>query len=213
MDEDPKGLLVDYGGVLTPSVGRSFRDFEDASGLPKGTVFEAVRAAYEHAQGDDPISRVERGELEIDDFNELLAAEFAAQGHEVDPDGLARRMFAGMRPDGLMWQVVRAAHDAGVRTALVSNSWGVDGYPRDRLEEVFDAVLVSGEVGMRKPDPAFFELAIGTIGVPPDRCAFVDDLDRNVEAARELGMFAVHHTDPKETAAALSGFLGLSLEL
>ena len=206
------GLLVDYGGVLTPSIGRSFRDFEEAEGLPKGTVFDAIRAAYEHAGGDNPIARLERGELEVDEFDRLLADEFAAKGYELDPDGLARRMFAGMSPDGGMWSVVRQAREAGVRTALVSNSWGIDGYPRERLAEVFDVILLSGEVGARKPDPAFFAMATDAIDVPAERCAFVDDLDRNVEAARELGMFAVHHTDVERTRVALSDFLGVPLD-
>lgn len=208
---ETKGLLVDYGGVLTPSIGRSFRDFEEAEGLPKGTVFDAIRAAYEHADGAGPIARFERGELQTDEFEQLLADEFAQQGYDVQPGGLVARMFGGMRAEGQMWEVVRRAHDAGVRTALVSNSWGIDDYPRQQLLEVFDTVLLSGEVGVRKPDPAFFALATDAIAVPPERCAFVDDLDRNVTAARELGMFGVHHTDPEETAAALEEFLGVPL--
>lgn len=208
---DQKGLLVDYGGVLTPSVGRSFRDFEEAEGLPKGTVFRAIRAAYEHAGGDGPIARFERGELEREEFEQLLAREFAAAGYELEASGLAARLFSGMRPDGGMWEVVDRAHRAGVRTVLASNSWGVDGYPLDRLARVFDEVLLSGNVGLRKPDPAFFELAAGSIDLPPERCAFVDDLERNVEAARELGMFGVVHVDVEETASLLEQFLEVSL--
>lgn len=206
------GLLVDYGGVLTASVGRSFREFEDSEGLPKGAVFDLLRGAYEADQDTNPIARYERGEIDRATFERGLVQLLGRAGYEVDPDRIVERLFEGMRPGGGMWSVVRQARDSGVRTALLSNSWGSDGYPRQELAGIFDELVISGEVGVRKPDRAMFELAAERLDVPLERCAFVDDLDRNVEAAERLGMRGVLHTgDVAATAAALSDFLGVPL--
>ncbi len=206
-----RGLLVDYGGVLTTSVARSFRDFEIAEGLPKGTVFALVEEAYRTAGGQSAIARFETGRSSAQEFGEELAARLQEHGYDVDSARLHERLFAGVSYRGDMWRVVGRAHEQGVRTALLSNSWGRQGYPMEALEEIFDAIVLSGEVGLRKPDPHIFRLAAERIGVPPTQCAFVDDLERNVDAARELGMFGVHHRDPDETARQLEGFLGVSL--
>jgi HAD superfamily hydrolase (TIGR01509 family) len=100
--------------------------------------------------------------------------------------------------------MLSAARSAGLRTALLSNSWGsAMEYPWADLEPLLDVQIVSGAVGLRKPDPAIYQLAAGELGLPLTQCAFVDDLEHNVDAARELGMFAVLHTDLDSTLAAL----------
>jgi epoxide hydrolase-like predicted phosphatase len=110
-----------------------------------------------------------------------------------------------------MVDAVRAARAAGVRTGLVSNSWGAARYPHDLLAELFDGIVISGQEGMRKPAPAIYALGAERIGVPAAACVFVDDLDFNLVPARELGMTAVHHTEPARTIAELEGLLGLAL--
>lgn len=206
-----RGLLVDYGGVLTASVGRSFRQFERDHDLPKGTVLRSLQAAYGEGQEDNPIARFERGEIELEDFEAELGGKLVAAGYAVAHEGIVERLFGGTVVDEEMWFVVARARAGGVRTGLLSNSWGVEGYPRDRLEEHFDVLVISGEVGLRKPSPAIFLLAADRLGLDPADCAFVDDLDRNVEVARELGMFGVLHRDAARTAEQLSSFLGLPL--
>lgn len=206
-----RGLLVDFGGVLTPSVAVSWRAFERAESLPKGTVFDYLARAYEDGADTGVIARYERGEIERETFETLMVADLAEHGHEVNPDRLVLRLFAGMTPQGGMWQVVDQARAAGVATGLLSNSWGLDAYPQDRLAASFDVVVISAEVGVRKPDPRIFHIAAERLGLPPEACAFVDDLDRNVAVADELGMFGVLHHDAATTAAALAGFLGVTL--
>lgn len=207
-----RGLLVDYGGVLTSSAADAFRAFERAEGLPKGTVFEVIAEAYRHHGGDSAIAKFERGDSTAAEFGAEFSALLRERGHDVDPDDIHVRIFSMSSFADEMWTVVGRAREAGVRTALLSNSWGTDHYPVERLQAHFDAIVVSGEVGLRKPDPGIYRLTAERIGLAPTACAFVDDLERNVEAAREVGMFGVHHTgDVEETASLLAGFLGVDL--
>lgn len=132
----------------------------------------------------------------------------------VDPAGaetLIDRLFEGAQADDAMVATVRAARRAGVRTGLVSNSWGTRRYPRPLLAELFDGIVISGEEGMRKPTPEIYALGAERIGVPPEQCVFVDDLPFNLDPARELGMAVVHHTDAATTVAELERLLGVSL--
>lgn len=209
--EGAKGLLVDYGGVLTSSAARAFREFERDMGLPHGTLFELIAEAYRDAEGEGPIARVERGESSVDEFTDEMRRRLAARGHEIEIADAAVEIFGRTRRMPDMWDAVRGARTAGVRTALVSNSWGTDGYPIEDLRAVFDHLVISGEVGLRKPDPEIYLLAADRLGLPPDRCAFVDDLERNVDAARALGMFGVVHREAATTVAALEDFLGVDL--
>lgn len=206
-----KGLLVDYGGVLTTSAGAAFRAFEREVGLTEGTVLDIIVRAYEEPGDDDPIARFERGESTADEFAEAFVERLAARGQEVEVGDVHTRVLSGTRREPRMWELVRRAREAGVRTALVSNSWGVDGYPLEELRAHFDTLVISGEVGLRKPDRRIYELAADRLELPPRDCAFIDDLPQNVAAARSLGMFAVHHTDVERTADELTEFLELEL--
>lgn len=208
-----RGLLVDYGGVLTGPVLDGFRQFEQEEGLPEGMVLEALVAAYREGRGDSPIATFERGEISMREFEELLVTELASRGHDISPERLVPRLFEGLRPAGPMWDVVAQVRAAGIPTGLLSNSWGTEHYPYDQLAEYFDVQVISGEIGIRKPDPRIYRLAAERIGLPLEACAFVDDLDRNVEAASELGMFGVHHTGVATTVEALSGFLEIELDV
>jgi putative hydrolase of the HAD superfamily len=98
--------------------------------------------------------------------------------------------------------LVRRARGAGLRTALLSNSWGND-YPRDGWDEMFDAIVISGEVGMRKPEPRIYEHTLGLLGLPAGACVFVDDMPHNVAAAVEVGMVGVLHTSYDATLLEL----------
>jgi epoxide hydrolase-like predicted phosphatase len=110
-----------------------------------------------------------------------------------------------------MIEAVRAARAGGIKTGLISNSWGVRRYPRSLMSEIFDGIVISGEEGMRKPAPRMYELGAERIGLPPSACVYVDDLEFNLDPARELGMHGVHHTDAAATVAELERLLGLPL--
>lgn len=198
-----RGLLVDYGGVLTTSVFESFERFAAAEALAPGAV-PALLAA-------DPAARrllagLETGRLAEARFEEGFAALLG-----VPAPGLIGRLLAAARPDRAMRETVRAAARLGVPTGLVSNSWGTARYPADGLRELFTGIVLSGDVGVRKPSREIYELGARSIGLEPAQCVFVDDLPANLAAAEALGMATVHHTDAAATAAALGRLLGLDL--
>ena len=212
---DPRSaLLVDFGGVLTTSVTRSFRAFCRDMGLPSELAKEAFVEAYHHHEGDSPVHQVEVGAITVEEFAAGLADVLTERsGIEIPADGLVARLFAKMEPDEAMFTAVAAARRAGVRTALLSNSWGSDAYPHDRFGEMFDAVVISGDVGLRKPDPAIFRLGAQQLDVEPTDCVFVDDLDKNLHVAESLGMIGILHRSAAETIAQMAEHLGLDREL
>lgn len=198
-----EGLLVDYGGVLTTDLFASFRSFCELEGLDPETLgrrFREDRGCRELLIG------LETGKLEELDFERGLAAVLG-----VEEAQLIDRLFAGSTPDFAMLAAVRAARAAGVRTGMVSNSWGTRRYDRAMLGELFDGVVISGEVGVRKPAPEIYALGAQAIGLAPSACVFVDDLPFNLTPAAELGMATVHHRDAGETVEELERLLGVSL--
>jgi epoxide hydrolase-like predicted phosphatase len=198
-----RGLLVDYGGVLTTNVFTSFTAFCTREGLPEDqvrTLFRTDAAARELLVG------VEEGTLAEEVFEERLAALLG-----VRPLGLIKRMFSGAGPDEPMLAAVRAARRQGIRTGLISNSWGLSGYDRALLAELFDGVVISGEVGVRKPAKEIYVLGALAVDLDPTLCVYVDDLPGNLEPARDLGMTVLHHTDAEESIPTLERLLALPL--
>jgi putative hydrolase of the HAD superfamily len=199
-----RGLLVDFGGVLTTDVFASFREFCEAEGLLPHTVRDRFMK--------DPMARELLADLETGHVTEEeFESKFAAALEIQRSDGLIDRLFAGMRPDQTMLDAVRAAKRAGVRTGLISNSWGHGRYDRTLFPELFDGVVISGDVGLRKPDPRIYELGAEAVDLPASACVFVDDLPGNLKPARELGMATVHHVRAEQTIAELEDLLGVSL--
>ncbi|MEO8688505.1 MAG: HAD family phosphatase [Solirubrobacteraceae bacterium] len=198
------GLLVDFGGVLTTNVFESFAAFCRDEGLDP----EAVRGLFRQ----DPAAREALGDLETGRVTDAeFEARFAPMLGVAPAEGLISRLFARMQPDERMFDGVAAAKRAGVRTGLVSNSWGEEGYDRTRFAELFDAVVISGEIGIRKPAPEIYALAAERLGRAPERCVFVDDLAGNLRPALEIGMATVLHRDAETTLSELEQHLGVSL--
>jgi putative hydrolase of the HAD superfamily len=197
-------LLVDFGGVLTTNVFDAFADFCRAEGLAPDTVRNRFMT--------DPAARELLEELEMGRIGE---AEFEPRFAEllgVEPaDRLIDRLFAGMVPEEAMLDAVRTARRAGIRTGLLSNSWGQQRYERETFPELFDAVVISGEVGIRKPDPEIYALAAERLDREPERVVFVDDLPGNLKPARAIGMATVLHRDAETTLRELEEHLGVSL--
>lgn len=207
-----RGLVVDFGGVLTTSLGDALRAFCEREGVDHERVTATLRSAYDREDPESLVFRVETGRLDLVEFERELATALSdGMDRRIDPAGLVSRMLADLQLDRQMVGAVRAARRAGVRTALLSNSWGLEPYPRDLLAELFDSVVISGEVGMRKPDPAVFRLAAERLGLTPGRCVFVDDFQPNVEAAGTIGMRGVLHEDTARTIQELEDLLGVPL--
>ena len=197
-------LLVDFGGVLTTNVFDAFADFCRVEGLAPDTVRDRFMTDPE---ARDLLGDLETGRIDEAEFEPRFAALLGLERAE----GLIDRLFAGMVPEPAMLGAVRAARRGGVRTGLLSNSWGQERYDRATLEELFDTVVISGEVGMRKPSPEIYALAAERLGREPERIVFVDDLPGNLKPAREIGMATVLHRDAGATVAELEQHLGVSL--
>jgi putative hydrolase of the HAD superfamily len=191
--EPASALLLDYAGVLTGPVDASFTAFERAAGIPEGRCFALLLAG---AAGPDGglIGAIERGEISAAAFDDQLRSLLEGEGHAPPAGSLLAGLFAGLQPSGPLWDAARRLRAAGGRTGLLSNSWGTDLYPWDALDTHFDDVVISGQVGRRKPDASIFELACERLEVAPSSVVFVDDLLDNVRAAEQVGLRAVHHT-------------------
>jgi putative hydrolase of the HAD superfamily len=198
------GLLIDYGGVLTTNVFDSFRDFCVAEGLEGDAIMRLLR---EEPRAIRLVRALETGELSEDDFGQRFGE---LLGIHQRP-GLVDRMFAGMRPDEEMLAALRRARAAGIRTGLISNSMGVGRYDRSAFPDLFDGVVISGEVGMHKPQPEIFLLGAERVGVEAGDCVFVDDLRQNCEGAEAVGMTAILHRGAESTVPELERLLGVEL--
>ena len=199
-----RGLLADFGGVLTTNVFESFRAFGEAEGLEPDAVKNLFR---ERGEGLDLLRRLERGELTVEEFEPRFGAVLGVR----ETEGMVARLFAGVGPDEAMIEAVRRIRQSGVPTGLISNSWGGTSYDQVVIDELFDAVVISGEVGLHKPEPEIFHLGAERIGVPPPECVFVDDLRENCAGAEAVGMTAILHRGAERTLPELERLLGVPL--
>jgi putative hydrolase of the HAD superfamily len=213
------GLIVDYGGVLTNPLPEFIASWVRTDGIDPDRFAGLMRRWLGPGAGHNPVHDLETGRIDAAEFERLLAAELGAPtrgGTDPAPAavdraaGMLTRMFAGMRVETSMLDVLRAVRLAGVRTGLLSNSWGLE-YERTGWDTLFDAVVISGEVGLRKPDPAIYELAARRLGLPPEQIVFVDDLRPNVNAAVTAGMVGVQHVDVETTVGELEILFDTSL--
>ena len=202
--ETERALLIDFGGVLTTPVWDSFAAFCLQNDLDEGAVKRLFR---EDPEALAELRSLETGEIAEDEFERRFGARLGL----ADSSQLIDSLFAGMIPEESMTAAVRSARAAGVPTALVSNSWSVDHYDREMLAELFDAVVISAEVGMHKPQPEIYLLAAERVGRSPQSCLFVDDLRENCDGAAAVGMLPVLHRDPGETIAMLERLLEVPL--
>lgn len=196
-------LLIDWGGVLTSNLFASFYAYCTQAEIDPQALGERFKADPDFRE---LLIALEKGELQEAAFEPRFAALLGVQ-----PEGLIDGLFAGVAPDTAMLDAVRRAREAGVRTALVSNSWGTHRYPQELFAELFDGVVISGQEGIRKPSRRMYELGAERAGVEAAACVYVDDLPFNLTPARDLGMATVHHTSAETTIPELERLLGISL--
>lgn len=209
------GLITDWGGVLTVGLHEAVDQWAVEEGISAQDYVAVMREWFGRDLGIEaaynPVHALEKGELEVPAFEVHLAEALSAQvGRPILAEGLVDRMLSRFRHAPDMMALVRRAKESGIRTALLSNSWG-NTYPDDLFDGMFDVVVISGEVGMRKPDPEIFEYTLRELQMPAPECAFIDDLLPNVRAAAELGLVGIHHTDYATTARELDVLFGVTL--
>jgi epoxide hydrolase-like predicted phosphatase len=207
--------MIDWGGVLTTDINSSVRRWADRHAVDLSAYADVMRT-WLGPEGEleamlNPIHALERGEIEVPHFEDVLAAELSRRtGTPIVAEGLLARMFDEFEHAHDMNALVRRARERGIRTALLSNSWG-DFYPRDLWDGMFDVVVISGEVGMRKPDAEIFHHTLDLLGLDASDCVFVDDLPHNIAAAADLGIVGVRHTSYETTLAELEALFGIDL--
>jgi putative hydrolase of the HAD superfamily len=210
-----RGVITDWGGVMTNPIIETVTAWLEADGIDRDSYKTLMRAwvnqAYDGGPDLNPIRALERGECTEAEFEQQLAAQLIRlDGGAVVSDGLLVRMFAASAFDEGMHELMRAARRAGLRTGLLSNSWG-GSYPRHLFPDLFDAVVISAEVGMRKPEERIFRLAAEVLGLEPEECVFIDDIQDNVAAAQAVGLVGVHHRGIAQTREQLADLLGVPL--
>jgi epoxide hydrolase-like predicted phosphatase len=204
-----KALVLDFGGVLTSSLNDAMQAFADAHGIEMQHLVRAALSAY-MGEDDALVTDFEMGVISEGEFAEAFAARLGEySGVHIEQEGLVDRLFEALRLEEDMFELVERARNGGYQTALLSNSWGTGLYPRSRIDALFDVVVISGEVGLRKPDPNIFTLTIEKLGRKPEECVFVDDHPGHLVAAQEAGMTTVLHRDPAGTIREVEELLKL----
>jgi putative hydrolase of the HAD superfamily len=205
-----RAVVFDLGGVVMGSPLHAIADYERSAGIPNGFVNRLVVASG--APG--AWARLERGELSLDEFYPQFDRECAAAGHAVSARAMMERIAVAAQPRPAMLAAIRRIRGRGVATSALTNNWvgeGGRGDARDWLAELFDVVVESSVVGIRKPDPRIYALALERLGVAADEAIFLDDIGRNLKPARALGMRTIKVEEPGRALAELAELLGFPL--
>jgi putative hydrolase of the HAD superfamily len=201
-------VVFDLGGVVTGSPLHAIARYERDHGLPAGAVNRVVVDSGEAGAW----SRLERGELTVEAFVRPFEEDARARGLELSGARLMAYVAEASVPRPRMIAAIGRIRARGLRAAALTNNWVREG-PREphRLREHFDVFVESAVVGLHKPDPRIYELACRELGVEPPRAAFLDDIGRNLKAARALGMATIKVDDPDAALRELGALLGFDL--
>jgi putative hydrolase of the HAD superfamily len=199
-------VLIDFGGVITTSVLRAFEQFGELLGAPPGLVLGLL--SHDTAARELMVEH-ECGRIDADAFDRGFADRLSAHGVVVQPEGLSARMQAGLRRDDDTVRLIEDLRAAGVLIALVSNAFGRDCYAGFDLGALADTVVISSEVGIRKPSRKIYAIACQRLGIDPHQAVMVDDLQQNLDGAARLGIAGVLHTDAADTRKQLTDRFGI----
>jgi putative hydrolase of the HAD superfamily len=207
-----EAVVSDFGGVLTTPLLETFTALQEEDGLDQGAIGQALRRIAAR-DGAHPLHELECGRMTEHDFLAELGAQLREDlGREdVEMHSFAERYFAHLAPNKAMIGFLGELRDRGYRLAMLTNNvreWE----PRWRamlpVDDLFEVVVDSAFVGLRKPDPAIYRLTCDRLGVAPERCLFVDDVEANCSAAADLGMTAVLYRSSDQAIAEMREALG-----
>jgi putative hydrolase of the HAD superfamily len=203
-----RAVLFDFGGVISSSPFEAFAHLESERGLPA----DFIRTVNATNPDTNAWAKLERGEVDLETFGSMWSDEARALGHELDGRAVLERLAGEIRPE--MVEAIRTCGTKFKTACLTNNFTRAEAILSDQVAEVyslFDAILESRVLGVRKPDPRFYELACEALAVEPDECVFLDDLGVNLKPARALGMHTIKVTDPYLALTELGDLVGLSL--
>ncbi len=200
-----RAVLWDFGGVITTSPFEAFASYERIAGLEPGFI----RALNATNPDSNAWARLERGEITIDEFAPLFEAEAARAGGKLSAPEVLGALNGQIRPE--MVEALRRCHER-LRTGLLTNNFvSMDTSTKQTVAEHFDVVIESSKVGLRKPEPAFYQLACDRLGIKPSDAVFLDDLGINLKPARAMGMATIKVSDPATAIAELEAVVGFEL--
>jgi putative hydrolase of the HAD superfamily len=206
-----EAVVCDFGGVLTTPLMGSFMALQDAHGVSVEDFGEAMRAAAVEEGGEIPLYKLERGEITEPEFLETLRDKLEPLlGHRPDLHRFREVFFDALHPNEPMIDLMRECKRGGRRMAMLTNNvqeWEPLWRTMLPVDEIFELVIDSGWVGYRKPEPQIYEITVERLGLPASACLFVDDLEVNCEAARELGFTAVQYREPEQAIAEVRALL------
>jgi putative hydrolase of the HAD superfamily len=204
-----RAVISDFGGVLTNPLWEAFAGWNANVGADPGLLGQALQRAAEE-RGEHPLYELERGEITEQEFNSIIQAQLPDQ---IRLDGFREVYFAHLHPNEPMIDLMRELRERGFRMAILTNNvqeWEPLWRAKLPVDEIFHEVVDSAFVGMRKPEPEIYELTLARLGdgLRFDECLFVDDVDVNCATATELGMHAVHYTEPEKAIAEIRAIVG-----
>jgi putative hydrolase of the HAD superfamily len=201
-----RAVVSDFGGVLTAPLMTAFARAHADLGIP----LEALAAVMSRG-GRARLHALERGELAERDFLTAIEAGLSDElNRPVSLDGYGARLFAGLEPNERLFDYFRELRGRGLRLAILTNNvreWEAMWRAKLPVDEVFDLVVDSAFVGMRKPEPEIYALTLERLGLPAQACAFLDDLEVNVDGARAAGMHGIHFEDTEQAIRDLESVL------
>ena len=203
-----RAVMFDFGGVISASPFEAFAHLEAERGLPT----DFIRTVNATNPDTNAWAKLERAEVDLETFGVLWSEEARAMGHELDGRLVLERLAGDIRPQ--MVEAIRICRTKYKTACLTNNFTRAEAVLSVEVAEVyslFDSILESRVLGVRKPDPRFYELACESLKVEPDECVFLDDLGVNLKPARALGMHTIKVNDPDAALAELGELLGLSL--
>jgi putative hydrolase of the HAD superfamily len=206
-----EAVVSDFGGVLTTPLMGSFLALQDEVGVRVEHFGEAMRAAAEAGDGEIPLYKLERGDITEPQFLEILRDGLEGPlGHRPKLHRFREIFFAALDPNEPMIDLMRELKRSGLRMAMLTNNvqeWEPLWRPMLPVDEIFETVVDSGYVGYRKPERQIYEITLERLGLPASACLFVDDMEVNCEAARELGFNAVQYREPEQAIAEVRAIL------
>jgi putative hydrolase of the HAD superfamily len=208
---DLKAVLWDFGGVILDSPFDAFNRYEAANGLPK----DLLRTLNATNPDTNAWAQLERSAVPFPEFCRLYEAEAAAQGHTIDAAALFASISGAIRVP--MVDAIKAIKAKGLKTALLTNNWlseevrSDDPYSTGRVLQLFDAIVESSKVGVRKPEVRFYEIACELLAVEPDECVFLDDLGINLKPAKAMGMQTIKVLSVDQALGELEAIVGFAL--
>jgi epoxide hydrolase-like predicted phosphatase len=202
-----RAVIFDLGGVVVGSPLHAIAAYERAHDIPAGVINRVVVDTAPTGAW----SRLERGELTLEQFYPAFDADCAAAGHTISAREMMLRVAEYVAPRPAMLDAIRCIRARGLLVGAITNNWVVEEGGTNALRPHFDVFIESAVVGIRKPDPHIFHLACAELGVAPHESVFLDDIGLNLKAARALGMTTIKVERVDIALAELQGVLGFPL--